>query len=260
MNALSIFPGVAVTLSLAFGGPSYSPLGAAYSNGDTQQALPRIASQVTAAYASSGTATIAKPTDLFPAGHLVPGNASTSWSVTAVDATHATLCMAKTVTSSDDWSATVSGYAAANMTPGAATGCTSGTKYPIPSAYPSTIYAYKTLTRAAPASTAQTFKLSGLSSTGVANVYGFLLLWGAPLVITVTPTTAMSGTYSLTKATATEGFGVQSTCNSVPGSKSCYMFLYYAATSIQSLSSGTATLTFSTGDVLTIPLVGHFVW
>jgi hypothetical protein len=260
MTVLSIFPGVAVTLGLAFGGPSYSPLGAAYSNGDTQQALPRIASQVTAAYASSGTATISKPADLFPTGRLVPGNASTAWSVAAVDATHATLCMAKTVTSVDDWSATVRGYAAANMTPGSTSGCTGGTtKYPFPASYPATIYAFKTLTRAAP-STAQAFKLSGLASTGVANIYGFLLLWGAPLVVTVTASSALSGTYSLAKATATEGFGVQSTCNSVPGSKSCYVFLYYAATRIQSLSSGTATLTFSTGDVLTIPLAGHLVW
>ena len=261
MSAFSLLPGVAVSLSLSLGALSYSNIGAGYSGGDVQQSLARTVSEVTAAYAASGTATITSASQLFPANRLMPGSVRTSWSITSVDATHATLCMSRTATSLADWAATVRGYALARMSVGAATGCTAGTQYTVPTSFPAILYAYKSLTRAAP-SQPQKFKISGLSGTGVAVVYGPHKTWGPPRVLTVTPATALTGTYSISTATATGGFGVQTTCNAVPGNMPCNVYLYYAAPNNNPnlVNSGTATLTLSTGDTLFIPLSGNLAW
>jgi hypothetical protein len=258
MPIASTLAAVVGALGLSLGSNGYSSLGPGYSDGTVQQSLMRIATEVSAAYAASGTAVITKPTDLFPSPRFVPGNGTTNWAVTTVDATHATLCMAKTVVSRDDWAATMRGVSRASLSPAGNSACTPVSGYSFPASFPTTVYSYKTLVRSPPAA-AQKFKVSGLSGTGVGNVYGLPLLWGAPLVLTVSPTTALTGTYSVVSASASEGFGVQTTCSMVPGALPCLVFIYYAALTLNPTSSGTATLIFSTGDKLSISLVGHLL-
>jgi hypothetical protein len=259
MPIVSNLAAAVTALGLSFGSNGYSTLGPTYSDGTVQQALSRISDQVSAAYAASGTATIAKPADLFPSPRFVPGTGTTSWALAPVDATHVTFCMAKTVTSVADWAATMRGFSRASLSPAGNSTCTPAGGYNVPANFPSMVYAYKTLVRAAPASPLQNFKVSGLSTSGVGNVYGLPLFWGAPLALTIAPTSTLPGTYSVVSATASEGFGVQTTCSRVPGSMPCLVFIYYAALTFHPTSSGTATLTFSTGDKVSISLVGHLL-
>jgi hypothetical protein len=262
MIALTILSGLAVSFGLA-SGANYSQLGTAYTSGAVQRSVGRIVNEVTAAYAASGSALVAKPADLFPSPRFVPQNNTTSWTVTSTDATDATLCVARTVTSRDDWAATVQGFSLAKLSIGADATCNPGTRYAFPAQFPVTLYGYKAMTRAAPtAPTAPTpsFSVSGLSSTGVANLYGFWLLWGSPLAVTITPANAIQGGWSLTSSSITPGFGLQTTCTKVPPKKSCVVYLYFAGLTLAPVTSGKATLTFSTGDTLTIPLSGHLAW